>query len=190
MTSQIIHKGRYLNLWQRDFHEYVSRKKSNGVVIIVATRRDVDDEGKIKVILVEQHRNALDRSIIELPAGVSGDLDDADEPLSVAAARELEEETGYRAKKMRWLYDCPSSAGLTDEVITFFLALDIEKVGKGGGVEADGEHIIVHEVPIIDVNRWLGEQTRRGAMVASTVWSGLYLRTAHLSNNPMDQDLQ
>ncbi len=186
MTNDLLYEGSYLNLLKRGSSEYVSRKNSNGVVIIVAARRD--DEGKMRVILIEQHRDSVDRSLIELPAGVSGDLNDKQEPLEVAAARELEEETGYRAKKMRWLYDCPSSAGLTDEVVTFFLALDIEKVGEGGGV--DTEDITIHEVPIIDVNRWIGEQTQRGAMVAATVWAGLYLRIAHLTTNPMDQDLQ
>ena len=43
--------------------------------------------------MVRQYRNALERYTLEIPAGA---LDAADEPGIACAARELEEETGYR----------------------------------------------------------------------------------------------
>ena len=57
----------------------------------------VTEEGKI--LMVRQYRNALDRFTLEIPAGK---LDSPDEPTLDCAARELEEETGYRAESMEF----------------------------------------------------------------------------------------
>ena len=57
------------------------------------------DEGQ--VLLVEQYRVPLGKRCLELPAGLVGDHDDAaDEDVLVAAGRELEEETGWRAEHL------------------------------------------------------------------------------------------
>ncbi len=61
-----------------------------GAAAIVAVR----DDGKL--LMVRQYRNALDRYTLEIPAG---GLNGPDEPTRTAAARELEEETGYKAVK-------------------------------------------------------------------------------------------
>ena len=54
-----------------------------------------------KILMVRQYRNALDRFTLEIPAGK---LDAPDEPKIECAARELEEETGFRSETLEFLY--------------------------------------------------------------------------------------
>ncbi len=75
------------------------------------------------VILIRQFRIAIERELIELPAGR---LEPNEEPAS-CARRELEEEIGYRAKKLIPLATYFSSVGFTDERMHIYLALDLEK---------------------------------------------------------------
>lgn len=74
----------------------------------------------------------------------------------------LEEETGYNAANWEPLIVGCSSAGLTDEAATFFLAKDLTKSVAGGRV--DGEAITVHEPRLTDLMLWLGEAGVGGAL--------------------------
>ena len=51
-----------------------------------------------RILMVHQYRNALDRETLEIPAG---GRDSVDEPYIDCAARELEEETGYKTEKRK-----------------------------------------------------------------------------------------
>ena len=93
------------------------------------------DDGR--VLLVEQHRTALGENLIEIPAGVL----EGDEDPSLAAARELEEETGYRARKIERLLDFHPSAGFCDEIMHIFVATGLEPTQQN--LDAD-EFITVH----------------------------------------------
>ena len=75
--------------------------------------------------------------------------------------------------QMLLLGEGPSSGGLTSEVITLFHAVGLHKVGAGGGTHA--EEIIVHEVPLAEVRRWLEERSRQGCLIDLRIYAGLYL---------------
>lgn len=162
---EIVTKGKFLSLVKRGTWEYVTRPNITGIVGILA----ITDEGKM--ILVEQFRPPVNRRVIEIPAGLAGD-DATSEELEVAALRELEEETGYRAERMEMVASGVSSAGLTDEVITLFRATGLKRVGDGGGDEH--EEIEVHEVPLDDVRPWLERRVKDGALVDLKIYSALY----------------
>ena len=94
-ADRILHEGEFLRLKRRDHWEYVERANARGAVVIVALT--ADDE----LLLVEQPRLPLQANVIELPAGLVGDIAGAeDEDLEIAGMRELEEETGYRAGRI------------------------------------------------------------------------------------------
>ena len=124
MSDVITHyKGRYLSLLEREDWEFASRSNASSVVVLVPLT------GSGEIVLVEQYRKPVSSPVIELPAGLVGDHGDPDESILQAASRELEEETGFAADRMEVLLECPSSAGLTDEIISFVKATGLRRVG-------------------------------------------------------------
>lgn len=152
--DEVMWEGRFITARKKGKWEYVSRSRGIRAAVILAV--DEDDH----VILVEQFRVPLGRSCIELPAGLIGDSDDClDEEDITAAARELEEETGYHAQRMEPLGEFWSSPGMVSESFTLLRAHRLTKVGPGGGTP--GENITVHRVPLQElaqaVARWRKE---------------------------------
>lgn len=74
------------------------------------------DDGR--VCLIRNYRVAVDRTLIELPAGT---LEPGEDP-SVTASRELEEETGYRASSVEKLCEFFMSPGVLSERMVLYLA--------------------------------------------------------------------
>ncbi len=89
---------------------------------------------KNKVILVKQHRFPHGY-VLEIPAGT---LEKREKPIK-CAFRELEEETGYRAKKMTPLITYYPSIGYNSEVIYCFLASGLKKIA---GLKLDDDEIL------------------------------------------------
>ncbi len=169
--ARVLGRGRYLTLLDDNGWEYVTRPNIKGVVVIVAI---TDDD---KLLLVEQHRPAVGRKVIELPAGLVGDVD-AEESLSAAAERELIEETGFAAGEMVALAEGPVAVGVSDETISFFRARTPRRVGAGGGDAS--EEITTHEVPLPELRRFLSDRAAAGTAVDPKIYAGLFLAGAHL----------
>lgn len=165
MAREILGTGKYLELVREDGWEFVVRNRGTGVVGVIAV---TDDDA---LVLVEQWRAAIGGPCIELPAGLVGDEDDAAEDMLIAARRELEEETGFRAEEWKWLYAGASSAGMTPETVNMYLATRLTRAGKGGGTES--ENITVHVVPLDTIEDWLSEQSRKGLTIDIKVFGAL-----------------
>lgn len=164
---EILAAGKYLRLVKEGHWEYAERNNASGAVVIVALT------GAGKLLLTEQYRVPVKASVIEMPAGLVGDIPgEEDEAWATAAQRELLEETGYWAKKIKHLTGGPVSAGFGNETISFFLAQRLEKIEQGGGV--DGEDIKVHEVLLSRIPAWLRKKQREGLLVDPKVYAGLY----------------
>ncbi len=169
MTSRtVLADGRHLRFVSEDGWEFVERPAATGIVVIAAL---TDDD---RLVLVEQYRRPVRSRVLELPAGLAGDVaGEEDEDLAKAAARELHEETGYEADRFERVGAAgPPSAGLSSEVITFFRAHGLRRTGPGGG-DAH-ENIVVHEVAFAEVDAWLAERAREGILVDPKVYAGLY----------------
>lgn len=160
-------QGRHLQVCVEGRWEWAQRVRASGVVAIVALTGDA-------IVLVEQHRIPVGAQVIELPAGLAGDLDDAaDEAMVDAARRELLEETGFVADTWRHVHHGPTSAGMSDETVHLFVAQGLTRVDAGGGDAT--EDIVVHVVPLADVRRFLAACAARGALVDHKVLTGLWL---------------
>jgi ADP-ribose pyrophosphatase len=150
--EEVMWQGQFITARRRGRWEYVGRARGIRAAVILA----VDDADH--VILVDQYRVPLGRRCVELPAGLVGD-DQPGEETEAAAARELEEETGYRPGRMEVIGEFHSSPGMVSESFTLLRAHDLVKVGEGGGVES--EDIVVHRVPLSGiaeaVARWRAE---------------------------------
>ncbi len=167
MSDIITHyRGRYLSLLEKDGWEFVTRSNASGVVVLIP----VTDAGEI--LLVQQYRKPVAATVIELPAGLVGDHANSGESILDAARRELEEETGYAATHMEVLMACPSSAGMSDEVIHFVLATGLTRVGPGGGDSS--ESIEVLPVPLAQVDGWLAGRQAAGRPMDPKIYAALY----------------
>ncbi len=164
---ELLYEGSYLRLLRRAGWEYVERIGVTGIVGMVP----ITDRGEI--VLVEQVRVPCGAAVVELPAGLVGDLaGQAHESLEDAARRELEEETGFRAAKLERLMEGPTAAGSSSSNMTLFLATGLTQVGPGGGDE--DEDITVHVVPLGDVAAWLEARRREGLLLDPKIYAGLW----------------
>ena len=162
--KEMLFKGKFLALVKEGRWEYCDRVNATGAAIIAA----VTPENKL--LLVEQFRIPVNARTIELPAGIIGDEPDASD--EAAAARELLEETGYQPAHIKAVTTGPASSGLTSETVTLFIATDLKKVHKGGGVAH--EEITVHEVALSEVHEWLDQKAKDGFLIEPKVYAGLY----------------
>ena len=91
--------------------------KHKGAAAVVAVR----DDGRL--LMVRQYRNALERYTLELPAG---GRDSEDEPTLQCAARELEEETGYKSDDLTHLLTLRTTVAFCDELIDVYVAKNLK----------------------------------------------------------------
>lgn len=135
----IEYKGKWLRVVERNNYEFVERKNITGIVAIIP----ITNDGKL--VLIKQYREPFQRTVIEVPAGLVGDID-SNETIETAARRELLEETGYYAHKLQRVGTFPISPGLSTEQLTYVIATELEKQTEGGGDES--EKIEVFELPV------------------------------------------
>ena len=120
-----------------------------------------------RAVLIRQFRHAADGYIWEVPAGR---LDGGESPES-CAERELEEETGMRARRLERLTTIHTTPGFTDERIHLFLA---------DGLEPGAEHREADEFMELHTLRWsrVLEMIDRGEIVdGKTLVSLLFVQT-------------
>src|SRR3546814_1593044 len=86
--------------------------------------------------------------------------EDENESVESSAARELEEETGYRAGSVEVLGEFASSPGMTSETFHLVRATGLQKTGDGGGI--DGENITVHRVPLGEIAAFIASRRADG----------------------------
>ncbi len=122
IKRELIHKGKIIDYYEdtiavengnQVIFDFIGHKGAGAVV-------PVRDDGKI--LMVRQHRNALDRETLEIPAGGREGLD---EPTIDCAARELEEETGFRSEHLEPLISIYTTVAFCNEKIDIFVARDL-----------------------------------------------------------------
>ena len=147
--------GKFIEAKRKGRWEFVGRARDIGAAVIVAV-----DDGHI--LLVEQYRVPLGAPCLELPAGLVGDID-AGESIEDSAARELEEETGYRPERIEVIGRFASSPGMVSETFMLVKAHGLARVGEGGGEE--GEAITVHRVRLDEIPAFIARKRAEGCMM-------------------------
>ena len=142
VTSRTIFRGRAVTLRVDEVRLPSGRLghweiiEHPGAAAVVAV---TDDD---HVILVRQHRKAVEGVLLEIPAGT---LEPGETPLR-CAHRELAEETGFQAREMRPLVTFVPSPGILTEEITIFLARGLAPVPRA--IEPEEEGLGVVRVPL------------------------------------------
>ena len=168
---ELLGKGKFLRLVRDGRWEYAERTNARGAVAIFALTADR------RLVLTEQFRPALGCYVIDVPAGLAGDVKGQEtEDFELSARRELAEETGYEAPRWEHVANCPSSPGLTSEVISYYFADGAVQTSAGGGVEH--EEITVHVPSLRVIRRWLSQQVELGRLVDPKVYVALYFASA------------
>ena len=153
--------GKWIIAKQRGRWEYVTRARNIRAAVIMAL--DGPPQAR-EIILIDQYRVPVGRRSLELPAGLIGDGAGEDGEDSLAAARrELEEETGYRARDWTDLGEFWSSPGMVGESFSLIRAIGLEKVGPGGGDE--NEDIAVHRVPVAEIHGFVDRMRADGLAI-------------------------
>lgn len=148
--ATIIHDGTWLSFYKAGHYEFFHRHRKPDAVAIIATTEN-------HLILVSQKRPAHDLLILEIPAGL---IDPGETPVDTAK-RELMEETGFKSKNIRQVIDDVTvSPGICTETLYFVKATDCKKVGKGGGLAEENEHINIILAPLNDLDNFLKEQKK------------------------------
>ena len=153
--EEVTWAGRFIVAKKKGRWEYVGRARGIRAAVILAV------EGG-DVLLVEQYRVPLDKTCLELPAGLIGDETEGEDALT-SAARELEEETGYRAAGWEELGEFWSSPGMVTESFTLLKASGLTKVGEGGGTEH--EDIVVRRAPLAGMAAFVAERRAAGCAI-------------------------
>ena len=150
LSERVVHEGVLITTVEATFADPSGETFERdlvhhpGAVSVVAVLGGGD-----QVLLVRQYRAAVDRTLLEIPAG-KRDVDG--EPPEVTAGRELEEEVGMRAGNLRKLAEFYNSPGFCDEHSHVFLATELEEVEvTAHGVEE--EHMTIETVALADVPR-------------------------------------
>ncbi len=164
---KVLFQGKWARFVEEDGWEYADRHTAKGIVVIVPVTADNE------IVLVEQYRMAVKSRVIELPAGLVGDVYDG-ESYETAAERELLEETGFEGRLVH-LTRGPLSPGISSEIAEIFLAADCFRTGKGGGDES--EEITVHVVPVQEIEDWLKKQSAEGKYIEPKVYAGLWFHS-------------
>ena len=161
--TETVWQGRFVEVRKDGDWEYVARRDDIDAAVIVAFDGDA-------LLLVEQMRVPLGRPCLELPAGLVGDEGEP-ESIAAAAARELEEETGYRAATVETLGEFHSSPGMTSERFTIVRATGLTRVGP---VEAG---ITLHRVPPSDLPAFIAARRKAGIAMDAKLLLVLSLET-------------
>jgi ADP-ribose pyrophosphatase len=140
--------------------------KHPGAVAIIA----VTNEGKI--VLVRQYRKAMDRVLVEIPAGK---LEKGEAPIATAR-RELEEETGYKCETLRHLTSFYTSPGFADEIVHLYIAENLSKLENAASLDED-EFVDVLEVTLEEALQLVKEQQ---IYDAKTAYAIQYLQLQHM----------
>ncbi len=121
LQRDLIYKGHIVNVYEDTMQlpdgrtakwDFIEHKGAAAII-------PVDRDGKI--IMVRQYRNAPEQYVLEIPAGGLNPGED----MKTCAARELEEETGYRSENIEHLVDIYTTVGFCNEKIGIYCAYDL-----------------------------------------------------------------
>ncbi|WP_430785430.1 NUDIX hydrolase [Virgibacillus flavescens] len=172
IRSEQIYAGKVVNL-QVDEVTLPNGKTSKreiikhpGAVAVIPVTKDN------KIVLVEQYRKPLEKSLVEIPAGK---LEPGEDP-EAAAIRELEEETGYTTNELTFVTSFYTSPGFADELMHIYVTDNLEQVKEKVDGD-DDEFIEILELTLSEAKQYVLENRIHDA---KTNYAILYLHALEM----------
>ncbi|MCI0585089.1 MAG: NUDIX domain-containing protein [Chloroflexi bacterium] len=146
--SRVVHRGHYLEVRVDDIVTPDGRRSQRDVVGHPGAVAIVALDNQDRVLLVRQFRLPAGRTLLEIPAGTldraeDGSLEDPD----LAARRELEEETGFRAGSWERLGSFWTAPGFATELMHVYLARDLSPADEGRLGPDEDERLELQAIP-------------------------------------------
>lgn len=122
VSHNVVYKGKIIDV----FHDEVILERNVPVIREVVDHKGasailpIDKDGLL--LLVRQYRHPALEKVLEIPAGVL----EKDEDPKVCAARELEEETGFKSNNIIFLTKMYTAIGFSNEMLYIYVAKDLE----------------------------------------------------------------
>ena len=146
--TQEIYKGKIVHLRIDTIRQADGREAKREVVAHRGATCIVPVTPDGNILFVEQFRLPAGKVLLEIPAGT---LEEGEDP-AFCASRELEEETGFKAGNLKFLFSMYMAPGYCSELIHAYLATDLQT----GEVNPDeGENLELISLPIAEVEKML-----------------------------------
>jgi ADP-ribose pyrophosphatase len=163
-SSEKLFSGRIIDLYLEEV-ELPNGKTSTreiikhpGAVAVIAITKEN------KIVMVQQYRKAMERVLVEIPAGK---LEKGEQP-EATAKRELEEETGYTTESLQHLLSFYTSPGFADELVHLYFTEELEILTEKAELDED-EFVDVLEVTLEEAQEMIDNQRIFDAKTAYAV---------------------
>ncbi|WP_191555976.1 NUDIX hydrolase [Metabacillus idriensis] len=167
-SSEKLFSGRIIDLYLEEV-ELPNGKTSTreiikhpGAVAVIAITKEN------KIVMVQQYRKAMERVLVEIPAGK---LEKGESP-EVTAKRELEEETGYTTDSLQHLISFYTSPGFADELVHLYFTEELQILTEKAELDED-EFVDVLEVTLEEAQQMIDD---RRIFDAKTAYAVQYLQ--------------
>ncbi|MCK5759639.1 MAG: NUDIX hydrolase, partial [Clostridiales bacterium] len=138
-SKEIVYSGKFITVEKRIYELCNGKDAQRDIVVHPGACAVVALDSNGNIFLVEQYRAALDKILLEIPAGK---LDPGETP-EEGLKRELKEETGLSASKITLLTSIAVSPGFCTEIIHIYLAEDLT---EGETNPDDDEYLLVSKM--------------------------------------------
>ncbi len=173
MHEEVVHRGWAISLVKATFVDPEGQEFERDIVRHPGAVAVVAVTDRNRVVLVRQYRPAVDRWMLEIPAGT---CDVPGEPTEETARRELVEEGGYAASELTLLTRCAVTPGFCDEYASLFLATGLRPVPSDHqGIEE--QYLSVEEIDLAAFDRMVDD----GDIVDAQTILGVGLARRHLA---------
>lgn len=173
LNRELVHKGAILDIYKDTMElpngntetwDFVAHRKGAACVIPILP------DGR--VLMVRQLRPSIERETLEIPAGCR---DSINEDTKITAARELEEETGYRSDNLELLLRIKSAPAFCNEHVDVYLARNLVKVGNQKLDDAEDINVEIYTIEELCEKVYAGEIQDSKTVAAIMAYSNKYV---------------